>query len=227
MMMMMIIIKIPFFWGTTPCRLAHSLEGDEAEATSSNEMLAVVYQFTRRHIHKTVSVTSVSSAVTSPKSSLVNQTFNCGPIMGTSLLSWYFPPVEKQLPGSSWVVNSNFLRIPQLLSKPIGRPSVWWNALIFSHRNRYHTLVPLHCLDWWGDENVIKLCRWITMPNATTGRHFRKTTAWCLVTSSSVGATGRGGPWPPLQYASRSLGPLLCLSIRLYPSFSGPWTSSG
>ena len=42
--------------------------------------------------------------------------------------------------------------------------------------------------------------------------------------SSSVGATVRGGPWPPLQYASRSLGPLLCLSIRLYPSFSGPWT---
>ena len=42
--------------------------------------------------------------------------------------------------------------------------------------------------------------------------------------SSSVGATARGGPWPPLQYASRFLGPLLCLSIRLYPSFSGPWT---
>ena len=45
-----------------------------------------------------------------------------------------------------------------------------------------------------------------------------------LSSSSSVGATARGGPWPPLQYASRSLGPLLCLSIRLYPSFSGPWT---
>ena len=44
------------------------------------------------------------------------------------------------------------------------------------------------------------------------------------LTSSSDGATARGGPWPPLQYASRSLGPLLCLSIRLYPSFSGPWT---
>ena len=38
------------------------------------------------------------------------------------------------------------------------------------------------------------------------------------------GATARGGPWPPLQYASRSLGSLLYLSIRLYPSFSGPWT---
>ena len=32
--------------------------------------------------------------------------------------------------------------------------------------------------------------------------------------SSSVGATARGGPWPPIQYASRSLGPLLCLSIH-------------
>ena len=38
------------------------------------------------------------------------------------------------------------------------------------------------------------------------------------------GATFRGGPWPPLQYASRSLGSLLYLSIRLYPSSSGPWT---
>ena len=38
------------------------------------------------------------------------------------------------------------------------------------------------------------------------------------------GATARGGPWPPLKYASRPLGSLLCLSIRLYPSFSGPWT---
>ena len=38
------------------------------------------------------------------------------------------------------------------------------------------------------------------------------------------GATARGGPWPRLQYVSRSLGSLLYLSIRLYPSFSGPWT---
>ena len=38
------------------------------------------------------------------------------------------------------------------------------------------------------------------------------------------GAIARGGPWPPLQYASRPLNPLLCLSIRLSPSFSGPWT---
>ena len=39
-----------------------------------------------------------------------------------------------------------------------------------------------------------------------------------------AGATARGGPWPPLRYASRPLDPLLCLSIRLFPSFSGPWT---
>ena len=38
------------------------------------------------------------------------------------------------------------------------------------------------------------------------------------------GATAWGGPWPPLQYASRPLDPLLCLSIRLSPSFSGSWT---
>ena len=38
------------------------------------------------------------------------------------------------------------------------------------------------------------------------------------------GATAWGGPWPPLQYASKSLYPLLCLSIRLFPSFSGPCT---
>ena len=37
------------------------------------------------------------------------------------------------------------------------------------------------------------------------------------------GATARGGPWRPLQYASRSLGSLLYLSIHLSPSFSGPW----
>ena len=38
------------------------------------------------------------------------------------------------------------------------------------------------------------------------------------------GATARGGPWPTLQYASRPLDPLLCLSIRSSPSFSGLWT---
>src|SRR5215469_7613129 len=38
-----------------------------------------------------------------------------------------------------------------------------------------------------------------------------------------VGATARGGPWPPLQYASKLLDPLLYLSIHLFPSFSGPW----
>jgi hypothetical protein len=36
------------------------------------------------------------------------------------------------------------------------------------------------------------------------------------------GATARGGPWPPLQYASKPLDPLLYHSIRLFPSFSGP-----
>ena len=42
--------------------------------------------------------------------------------------------------------------------------------------------------------------------------------------STPDGATAGGGPWPPLQYVSRSLGSLLYLSIRLYPSFSGPGT---
>jgi len=37
-------------------------------------------------------------------------------------------------------------------------------------------------------------------------------------------ATARGGPWPPLQYTSKPLDPLLCLSVCLFPSFSGPWT---
>jgi hypothetical protein len=36
------------------------------------------------------------------------------------------------------------------------------------------------------------------------------------------GATARGGPWPPLQYFSKPLDPLLYLSIRLFPSFAGP-----
>ena len=38
------------------------------------------------------------------------------------------------------------------------------------------------------------------------------------------GATAQGGPSPPLQYASKPLDPLLCLSIHLFPSFLGPWT---
>ena len=33
------------------------------------------------------------------------------------------------------------------------------------------------------------------------------------------GATARGGSWPPLQYASRPLDPLLCLSPFVYPIF--------
>ena len=49
---------------------------------------------------------------------------------------------------------------------------------------------------------------------------------WSFVITPSTpdGATARSGPWPPLQYASRYLGSLLYLSIRLSPSFSGPWT---
>jgi heme/copper-type cytochrome/quinol oxidase subunit 3 len=35
-------------------------------------------------------------------------------------------------------------------------------------------------------------------------------------------ATARGKPWPPLQYVSKPLDPLLYLSLRLVPSFSGP-----
>ena len=38
------------------------------------------------------------------------------------------------------------------------------------------------------------------------------------------GAIARGGPWPPLQCASKPLDSLLCLSIHLNPSSSGPWT---
>ena len=38
------------------------------------------------------------------------------------------------------------------------------------------------------------------------------------------GATARGAPWPPLQCASKPLNSLLCLSIHLNPSSSGPWT---
>ena len=38
------------------------------------------------------------------------------------------------------------------------------------------------------------------------------------------GATAWGGPWPPLQCASKTLNSLLCLSIHLNPSCSGPWT---
>jgi hypothetical protein len=34
------------------------------------------------------------------------------------------------------------------------------------------------------------------------------------------GATAWGEPWPPLQYVSKPLDPLLYLSIRLFPSFS-------
>jgi len=46
----------------------------------------------------------------------------------------------------------------------------------------------------------------------------------CIYPPPPDGSTARGGPWPPLQYASRSLGSLIYLSIRFYPSFSGPWT---
>ena len=38
------------------------------------------------------------------------------------------------------------------------------------------------------------------------------------------GPTARGGPWPPLQCAPRPLDSLLCRSIHLNPSSSGPWT---
>ena len=58
-------------------------------------------------------------------------------------------------------------------------------------------------------------------------------TAFCysIMSSSSPppppppdGATARGEPWSPLKYASRPLDSLLCLSLRLHPFFSGPWT---
>ena len=38
----------------------------------------------------------------------------------------------------------------------------------------------------------------------------------------SMNMSSSHGPWPPLQYASKPLDPLLYLSIRLFPSFSGP-----
>ena len=60
------------------------------------------------------------------------------------------------------------------------------------------------------------------------GKHFKQETFERINTHDPTplpdGATAQGGPWPLLQYAARSLGSLLCLSIRLYPSLSGPWT---
>jgi hypothetical protein len=40
------------------------------------------------------------------------------------------------------------------------------------------------------------------------------------------GATARGRTWPPLQYVSKTLDPLLSLSIRLFPSVCSIDTSS-
>ena len=56
--------------------------------------------------------------------------------------------------------------------------------------------------------------------------HVRRTClpVWCLNLLPPDGATARGGPWPPLQCASKPLNSLLCLSIHLNPSSSGPWT---
>jgi hypothetical protein len=39
-----------------------------------------------------------------------------------------------------------------------------------------------------------------------------------LIFSFYDGASARGGPWPPLQYASKPLDPLLCLSRPLSAS---------
>ena len=60
---------------------------------------------------------------------------------------------------------------------------------------------------------------------AATKQHVLHILGLCLEPSFLPdGATARGGPRPPLQYASKSLDSLLYLSIRLYPSFSDPWT---
>ena len=64
----------------------------------------------------------------------------------------------------------------------------------------------------------------------TSGRHTRIQTIYEQLHKSLIktppphGATARGGPWPPLQCASRPLDYLLCLSSHLNPSSSGPWT---
>ena len=50
------------------------------------------------------------------------------------------------------------------------------------------------------------------------------TVVTCTIILLPDGATARGGPWPPLQCASGPLDSLLCLSIHLNPSSSGPGT---
>jgi hypothetical protein len=56
-----------------------------------------------------------------------------------------------------------------------------------------------------------------------TGRLFpQETSFFFFFFFFFYGATARGGPWPPFQSASKHLDPLLYLSIRLFPSFSGP-----
>ena len=67
-------------------------------------------------------------------------------------------------------------------------------------------------------------CVGATRSNCTVGAFLRNYTNGCKKRFFFDGATARGGPWPPLQYASKPLDPLLCLSIRLFPSFSAPWT---
>jgi hypothetical protein len=74
-------------------------------------------------------------------------------------------------------------------------------------------------------QNPILFCCWFD------ARDFYQSLRFLLGTSSSsrskssvnffffYGATARGGPWPPSQYAPKPLDHLIYLSIRLFPIF--------
>ena len=152
----------------------------------------------------------VNTDVKSPKSRLVKQTFNGGPILGVSQLSRYYPPVEKQLPVSSWVVNSvtSFKYLNVSYSPTVNRSS-------FSLAKRTNFLtnesIPPACavagLDRWTDEKPVKLCSSFTMPSAATRRHFRKPMACCLIKYGDRPCHGSGGSSPASHRGSQGSNP--------------------
>ena len=70
----------------------------------------------------------------------------------------------------------------------------------------YITLNICHLLALLGAHHILHVCRIMVNDNFIN-----------FVIFLFDGATGRGGPWPPLQYASKPLDPLLSLSLSLFP----------
>jgi len=125
--------------------------------------------------------------------------------------------------GSEMVETTGLGRRPQDISLLLWLVRLLPDMTVSSYHDILVTVSFRQFVPFWRWNNfIVIISAWHISVLVSRALYSTCTFCWCFFFFG--GATALGGPWPPLQYASKPFDPLLYLTIRLFPSFSGPWT---